>query len=75
MYQDIQKLKKKGLSKREVARCLQTVNAALRHWLNRRANGKIFRATREIPAILFEEEQKQLRSIPRCIFGGKYSGT
>lgn len=37
-------------------------------WLKRRANGKISQATKQIPQLLIDEEQKHLRSVQNSIF-------
>jgi len=37
-------------------------------WLKRRANGKISQATKQIPALLIDEEREHLRSVGNSIF-------
>jgi len=37
-------------------------------WLERRANGKISQATKQIPALLFEHEREHLRPVGNSIF-------
>ena len=53
------------------ARDVETVeeaNAGAFRWLRRRANGKISQATRQIPAVLIEEERAHLRPLRNSIF-------
>lgn len=47
---------------------LEEANKSLFEWLNRRANGKISQATRQIPSILIEKEREKLRPIVNSIF-------
>jgi len=43
-------------------------NAGLRGWLERRANGKISQATKQIPALLIGLEREHLRPLKNSIF-------
>jgi hypothetical protein len=43
-------------------------NAGVLKWLKRRANGKISQATRQIPAIMIENERERLRPLVNSIF-------
>jgi len=47
---------------------VEEANAGVLGWLPRRANGKISQATREIPAVLIEEERRHLRPLRNSIF-------
>ncbi len=63
----IKYIKKNFLSVRDFEDS-DAANKSLRRWLKRRANGRISRATKSIPAVLFEDEKKCLRSTPNSIF-------
>ena len=47
---------------------VEEANAGVLAWLPRRANGKISQATKQIPAVLFEEERAALRPLRNSIF-------
>ena len=47
---------------------LGEANARVMKWLQRRANGKISQATKQIPAILIENEREHLRPVRNSIF-------
>jgi len=47
---------------------VEDANAGVVTWLPRRANGKICQATKQIPAVLIEEERKYLRPLRNSIF-------
>ena len=47
---------------------VEEANAGVLRWLPRRANGKISQATKQIPAVLLEEERAHLRSLRNSIF-------
>ncbi|MBM3285411.1 MAG: transposase [Candidatus Aminicenantes bacterium] len=47
---------------------VEEANAGVRSWLQRRANGKISQATKQIPAVLFDEERTHLRVLRNSIF-------
>jgi hypothetical protein len=47
---------------------LEEANAGLRDWLERRANGKISQATRQVPTVVLEEERSHLRPPRNSIF-------
>ena len=47
---------------------LEEANRSVLKWLNRRANGKISQATRQIPAVLIENERGKLRPVLNSIF-------
>ena len=47
---------------------VEEANAGVLHWLPRRANGKISQATRQIPAVLIEQERAHLRPLRNSIF-------
>jgi hypothetical protein len=47
---------------------VEEANAGVLPWLARRANGKISQATREIPAVLIEQERAHLRPLRNSIF-------
>lgn len=60
-------IKKNFLSVRDFADA-QQANERVFQWLERRANGKISQATKQIPKEVIEEERKQLRPIRNSIF-------
>ena len=47
---------------------VEEANAGVLRWLPRRANGKISQATRQIPAVLIEQERAHLRPLRNSIF-------
>jgi len=47
---------------------VEEAKARVLKWLPRRANGKICQATKQIPAVLFEEERAHLRPLRNSIF-------
>jgi transposase len=47
---------------------LEEANSSVMRWLQRRANGKISQATKQIPAILVENERQHLRPVRNSIF-------
>jgi hypothetical protein len=47
---------------------VEEANAGVLKWLSRRANGKISQATRQIPAVLIEQERAHLRPLRNSIF-------
>ena len=47
---------------------LEDATTGLREWLDRRANGKISQATRQIPAEVWNQERTHLRSLRHSIF-------
>jgi len=47
---------------------VEDANAGVLNWLPRRANGKISQATRQIPAVLIDEERTHLRPLRNSIF-------
>jgi len=47
---------------------VEEANAGVMRWLRRRANGKIFQATKQIPAVLIEKERAHLRPLRNSIF-------
>jgi hypothetical protein len=47
---------------------IDEANKSVFKWLNRRANGKISQATKQIPAILIENEREHLRAVRNSIF-------
>ncbi|MFC2165379.1 hypothetical protein ACFLT2_10345 [Acidobacteriota bacterium] len=47
---------------------IKEANTGVLKWLSRRANGKICQATRQIPAVLMEQERRYLRPIRNSIF-------
>ena len=47
---------------------LEEANVSVRKWLQRRANGKISQATKQIPLILVENERQHLRPVRNSIF-------
>ena len=47
---------------------VEEANAGVLKWLPRRANGKISQATKQIPAVLFNEERAHLRPLRNSIF-------
>jgi len=47
---------------------VEEANAGVLGWLPRRANGKISQATRQIPAVLIEQERAHLRPLRNSIF-------
>jgi hypothetical protein len=47
---------------------VEEAKAGVLKWLPRRANGKISQATKQIPAVLIEEERAQLRPLRNSIF-------
>lgn len=47
---------------------LEDANTGVREWLDRRANGKISQATKQIPAQVWLQERPHLRSVRRSIF-------
>jgi len=47
---------------------LEDANSGVFEWLKRRANGKISQATKQIPAILVENEREHLRPLRNSIF-------
>lgn len=47
---------------------IEEAQNSLSQWLVRRANGKLSQATRQIPAIAFEEEKNHLRPLRNSIF-------
>ena len=47
---------------------VEEANAGVLGWLPRRANGKISQATKQIPAVLLEEERAHLRPLRNSIF-------
>jgi hypothetical protein len=47
---------------------VEEAKAGVLKWLPRRANGKICQATKQIPAVLIEEERAHLRSLRNSIF-------
>ena len=47
---------------------VEEANAGCLRWLSRRANGKISQATRQIPAVVIEQERPHLRSLRNSIF-------
>jgi hypothetical protein len=47
---------------------VEEANAGVLRWLLRRANGKICQATRQIPAVLIEQERAHLRPLRNSIF-------
>jgi len=49
-------------------KAVEEANAGVLSWLPRRANGKISQATRQIPAVLFEEERAHIRPLRNSIF-------
>ncbi len=46
----------------------ETANISVSEWLRRRANGKISQATKQVPALVIDEERKHLREIRNSIF-------
>jgi hypothetical protein len=48
--------------------CVEEANAGVLRWLPRRANGKISQATKQIPAVLIEQERAHLRPLRNSIF-------
>lgn len=60
-------VKRNFLASRDFER-VEEANAGVRSWLTRRANGKISQATKQIPAVLFEEERMNLRPLRNSIF-------
>ena len=48
---------------------VEEANAGVLKWLDRRANGKISQATKQIPALLIEAEREHLRPLRNSIFG------
>ncbi len=49
-------------------RQIDEANSSVLKWLQRRANGKISQATKQIPAILIENEKEHLRPVRNSIF-------
>jgi len=47
---------------------VEEANAGVLRWLPRRANGKISQATKQIPAVLIEQERAHLRPLRNSIF-------
>jgi hypothetical protein len=47
---------------------VEEANAGVQEWLPRRANGKISQATKQIPAVLIEQERTHLRPLRNSIF-------
>ena len=47
---------------------VEGANTSVSKWLKRRANGKISQATKQIPAILIENEREHLRPVRNSIF-------
>jgi len=47
---------------------VEEANSGVLKWLRRRANGKICQATKQIPAVLLEEERAHLRRLRNSIF-------
>ena len=47
---------------------LEEANSSVGKWLARRANGKISQATKQIPAILIENERQHLRPVRNSIY-------
>jgi len=47
---------------------VEEANAGVLRWLRRRANGKICQATKQIPAVLIEQERAHLRPLRNSIF-------
>lgn len=47
---------------------VEEANAGVLKWLPRRANGKICQATKQIPAVLIEQERAHLRPLRNSIF-------
>jgi len=47
---------------------VEEANAGVRKWLPRRGNGKICQATKQIPAVLIEQERAHLRPLRNSIF-------
>ena len=47
---------------------VEEANAGVLRWLPRRANGKICQATKQIPAVLIEQERAHLRPLRNSIF-------
>lgn len=47
---------------------LEDANSGVREWLDRRANGKISQATKQIPAAVWRQERPHLRSLRHSIF-------
>ena len=47
---------------------VEEANAGVLNWLPRRANGKISQATKQIPAVLIEQERAHLRPLRNSIF-------
>jgi transposase len=47
---------------------LEEANSSVMRWLQRRANGKISQATKQIPAILVENERQHLRPVRNSIY-------
>ncbi|MDH7514167.1 MAG: hypothetical protein QHH14_14575 [Clostridiales bacterium] len=47
---------------------VEEANAGVVRWLRRRANGKISQATKQIPAVLIEQERAYLRPLRNSIF-------
>jgi hypothetical protein len=47
---------------------IKEANTGVLKWLSRRANGKICQATRQIPAVMMEQERRHLRPLRNSIF-------
>jgi len=47
---------------------VEEANAGVLKWLGRRANGKISQATRQVPAVVIEQERAALRPVRSSIF-------
>jgi len=60
-------VKRNFLATRDFGGVLES-NERLRKWLVRRGNGKLSGATKRVPAMLFEQEQKHLRPLRQSIY-------
>jgi len=49
-------------------KAVREANTGALKWLSRRANGKICQATRQIPAVMMEQERRHLRPLRNSIF-------